>query len=149
VGTLVSDLGTILKTLDRLNEDVINTLGQVDQKGKKLAARLSKAGGDITVHEYTGEVLNHVIADIQNLEQQFTAQLPEQYQASELSPEELENLKLEYTMVDERVVHDQVMTSASTAVTPEKIAADNDDDTDTADRKKDEEGNFGDNVELF
>jgi hypothetical protein len=149
VGTLVTDLGAILKTLDRLNKNVIGALGQVDQKGKKLAAGLSKAGGDITVHEYAGEVLDHVIIDIQDLEQQFTAQLPEKYKAAELSPEELESLKLEYTMVDERKVHDQIMTSASTPVTQEILGIDNDNNTVTVAEEKDEEGNFGDNVELF
>jgi hypothetical protein len=148
VASLVTDLGPILTTLNRLNEDVIGSLTRVDQKGKNLSAELSKAGSDITIHEYAGEVLDHVIADIKEVENQLQAQLPEKRRSAELSPEELANLKCQYTMMDERQVHDQVMTSVPT-VTQETMTTGNDDEIATRAEEKDEDDNFGDNVELF
>ena len=149
VASLVTDLGTVLKTLDRLNESFIGALTRVDQQGKDLSAGLTRAGGAITVHEYAQVGLDRVIAGIQAQEGHFQAQLPEKCQAAELSPDDLESLRAQYTMVDERTVHDQVLVAASTPLNQEISAPDNNDDQTTIAGEKDEEANFGDNVELF
>ena len=92
----------VLKTLDRLNENFIGALTQVDQKGKDLSAGLTRAGGAITVHEYAQVGLDRVIAGIHAQEGHFQAQLPEKCPSAELSHEDLESLRAQYTMMDER-----------------------------------------------
>lgn len=147
VATLVADLGALLKTLDRLNENVVVALTQMDQEGKNLSAGLTKAGGDITVHEYAREVLDHVIAGIHEMTGRLQAQPAGKDSSAELSPEELAHLKSQYTMLEERQIHDQILVSASAPAADEMAAMDNNDGN--ANDKKEEDGEFGDNIELF
>ena len=149
VAALVLNLGEILKTLGSLNENVISNLTQMDQKGKSLSTDLTKAGGEITVCEYAGEAINQVIAGIQEWESQFRGLLPEKYQLTALSNEELAGLKAQYTMMDERLVHEQTLISSPTPVAEGMVAVDYHEGPATAENKKEEDGDLGDNVELF
>ncbi|MBI4642435.1 MAG: hypothetical protein HY743_01570, partial [Deltaproteobacteria bacterium] len=139
----------VLKTLDSLNENVISSLTQMDQKGKSLSADLTKASGEITVCEYAGEAINHVIAGIHELESQFRGLLPEKYQLTALSNEELASLKAQYTMMDERLVHDQTLISSPTLAANGILAVDHNEGQTTAENEKGDDGDLGDNVELF
>ena len=148
VAALVTDLGSVLTTLGSLNENLISGLTQVDHKGKSLAADLTRAGGEITVHEYAGEMLDQVIAGLDALAGQFQAHLPDKYDLTALGDEELETLKAQYTMVDERKVHEQILISAPAAANVEMFAlAHTEAETDAAKDKDD--ADLGDNVELF
>lgn len=149
VAALVMNLGEVLKTLGSLNENVNSSLTQMDQKGKSLSADIIKAGGEITVCEYAGEVINHVIAGIKELERQFRGLLPEKTQLTALSNEELASLKAQYTMMDERLVHDQTLISSPTPVAKGILAIDHHEGPTTAENEKGDDGDLGDNVELF
>jgi len=149
VATLAAGLGEVLKTLGSINENVISSLTRVDQKGKGLAADLIKASEEITVHEYAGEVIDRVIAGLEDVEKQFHRRLPDKHELTGLDDAELESLKAQYTMVDERQVHDQILLSPPTPVTLEMPARDRQEKKSDAADAEDDETNFGDNVELF
>lgn len=147
VAVLVTNLGSVLKTLGSLNENAISGLTQVDHQGKSLSADLTRAGGEITVHEYAGEVLDQVIAGLGELAGQFQAHLPEKHELTGLDDEELESLKAQYTMVDERQVHEQILISAPATV--EMFAPDHMEENTDAAQATDDGADLGDNVELF
>ncbi|MFZ5452540.1 MAG: hypothetical protein ACOZF2_11855 [Thermodesulfobacteriota bacterium] len=149
VAALVTDLGSVLKTLASLNENVISGLTQVDHQGKSLSADLTKAGGEITVHEYAREALDQVIGGLGELAEQFQTHLPDKCELTVLGAEGLESLKAQYTMVDERKVHEQILITAPTSATAELLALDHAEGERNAVREKDEAADLGDNVELF
>lgn len=149
VAALVTDLGEVLRTLSSLNEDVISGLTQLDHKGKSLSADLTKAGGAITVHEYAGEVLDQIITGLSDLAGQFQAHLPEKCELTELGDEELESLQAQYTMIDERKVHEQILLSAPATTTAEIFTPDHIEAKSAPDQATDDDADLGDNVELF
>jgi len=83
------------------------------------------------------------------LTRQFQEHLPARSQATELGEEELESLKAQYTMVDERQAHDQILIPDSTPPTPKMSAIDFHEGKPEAANAKDGGLNLGDNVELF
>jgi hypothetical protein len=149
VASLIADLGSVLKTLGSLNENAISGLTQVDHQGTKLSADLTKAGEELTVHEYAGAMLDRVISGIRELEKQLQAAISKENGSTELDDEELARLKAQYTMADEREVHDHILITASTPISEETVARDQNEGKTTADNEPDNPINFGDNVELF
>jgi hypothetical protein len=149
VAALVTNLGEVLKTLDRVNENAISSLTRVDQKGKSLSAEILEASGAITVHEYAGATLSQVMAGIMELSRQFEGHLPEENRLTALGQEELVSLKAQYTMRDERLAHDQALTSSPTPVAKAMLPVEHKDLTTVAANEKVDDDNLGDNVELF
>ncbi len=149
VDALVLNLGEVLQALSSLNENVILNLTLMDQKGKSLAADLTKAGEEITVGDYAGEAIDQVIAGIRELGGRFRGLLPEKYRLTPLSNEELAGLKAQYTMMDERLVHDRTLISPPPAAIKGMVVAGHDAGQTTVATEIKDDGDLGDNVELF
>ena len=66
-----------------------------------------------------------------------------------LGDEELEELKAQYTMDDERKVHDQVLVASSTLLPGVTMAGDHNAEKIMSDNEINDADNLGDNVELF
>lgn len=145
---LNNDIDTMLRSLRSLNEDSHASLSQVKEQGDLLSQDLQRVGAEINVHERAADVINQVLAGLQQIENQMQSQgaLPG---LGANGDSEIEMLHSNYTMKAERLVHVSVASSPVTLPSqPSPARWINDSDTGIKKEEFNEE-DLGDNVELF
>lgn len=144
-------VAALLGDLRKVNHDIVTLLTQMNDKGDNLSEDILKTLAEITVHYQIKEVINGVVAQLEEIAALTRSLSPIDGRPN--GAEHLQSLEASYTMQDEREIHRSLWATDATLQEDDS----NSHDVETAretkservDEKADEEEDLGDNVELF
>ncbi len=145
---LINEIGTILESLQALDEKAYSDLAEVQEKGNLLSQDLQRICGEINVHERVVETINQVLSEFNILSRQCESQniLEKLEKTGHL---EVKTLEDNYTMKAERMVHVSVADPRSIIEMESGLQKIKDDHCVIKESEKNKEDDLGDNVELF
>ncbi|MFZ0930202.1 MAG: hypothetical protein WAN11_16470 [Syntrophobacteraceae bacterium] len=145
------ELGTLVGTLREVNESIASHLKDIDSAENGLIQEIEDAAVGIHVHEKVAELIGEVASDLDGiaaaLDGPVTADVREKN--ADRNAEILKSLEESYTMDSERQLHNMITPPSVSAPSPvvaesEKMIPGGEGGSSHGD-----EGEFGDNVELF
>ncbi|HPC46863.1 MAG TPA: methyl-accepting chemotaxis protein [Deltaproteobacteria bacterium] len=132
---LTAKIRELVSSLNEIDSSIRASMGEIESLGESLMRDLGDTTAGISLHEESGLVLDEVTAVLTDLIEQAHEINPSGH--TDASPAFLAEFEKLYTMESERRVH-QMHLEASPSASPE---------TDVA--ASSQEGDLGDNVELF
>ncbi len=145
------ELGALVGTLREVNESIASHMRAIEGAGNGLLREIEDAAGGIHVHEEVAELIGEAASGLDGIAAALDAGAPTDVPAqnADRRAEVLKSLEESYTMHSERKLHKTITLPSASAPSP--VAAEDGKMIPEArgGSSQDNEGEFGDNVELF
>jgi methyl-accepting chemotaxis protein len=144
-------LGTLVGTLHEVNESIASHLRAIDGAGNGLLREIEDAAGGIHVHEEVAELIGEVASGLDGIAAALNAAIPTDVPAqnADRKAEVLKSLEESYTMNSERDLHSMITPLSASAPSPVDAEIGKMIPGAGGESSHGDEGEFGDNVELF